>query len=70
MTTMVPSDLYYALLNIGAEPDEAARLCNSVPLASAYVIGPPMLALSIRLFARVVELERRVAELEAGTLEP
>jgi hypothetical protein len=29
-----------------------------------------MLALSIRLFARVVELERRVAELEAGTLEP
>jgi len=70
MTTMVPGDLYYALLNIGAEPDEAARLCNAVPLASAHIIGPPMLALSIRLFARVFELERRIAELEAGTLEP
>jgi hypothetical protein len=62
MTTMVPGDLYYALLNFGAEPDEAARLCNAVPLASAHIIGPPMLALSIRLYRRVSELEQRVAD--------
>jgi hypothetical protein len=70
VTTMVPGDLYYALLNIGADPDEAAKLCNSVPLASAHIIGPPLLALSIRLFVRMLNLERRVEELEAGTPEP
>lgn len=62
--TVVPSELYRALLNFGIEHDEAVELSRGVPAAYAQSAGPVLLAMSKRFRSKMDEIERRLTDLE------
>lgn len=75
--TVVPSDLYVALLDLGADHDEATVISRAIPTYYAELIGPPLRAMAKRSLRRredfgrrLEDLERRVAALEAEDWRP
>jgi hypothetical protein len=62
--SVVPSDLYVALLDLGAEHDEAVAISQAIPSYYAERLGPPMRALAQRSRKRLEDIERRLTELE------
>jgi hypothetical protein len=68
--TIVPSELYRALLNFGVEHDEAVELCQGVSTEYAERAGPTLFAMSKRFKRQMEDIERRLTALERRDWKP